>query len=146
MAMRRKSFSTYKPQGTDDVVILDLNGIDFPCQSRIPGIVLVEFISQMDEDKPQMAGSAVINFLQASIMPTSWDAFMAHVRDPQAGVGLEELTEICSWLAEQYTGENPTQSSSGSSAGSQTSGPGPSEQPYAQEPTFAGSGQTPSFQ
>lgn len=134
MAMRRRNFNT-KKKGTDDVVVLDINGDDpelarsFPCNSKIPGMVLVDFISEMDEDDPASMGSSLTSFFKASIQKDHYEAFLEYVRTPENEVDLEQLAEMAGWLAEQYTGGNPTEQSSGSSDGLSLSGPGNEDVP-----------------
>lgn len=131
--MRRKNFST-KKQGTDDVVVLDVNegepnAKSFPCNSRIPGMVLVDFISMMDEDDPSSMGRGLSAFFDAAIQENHVEAFKTYTRDPKNQVEVEDLAEMAGWLAEQYAGGNPTVLSQGSSAGSAPTGPGSEDVP-----------------
>jgi hypothetical protein len=127
--MRRKNFST-KKRGTDDVVALDVNQDDpesadsFMCQSKIPGMVLVDFISGMDEDDPAAMGAMLKGFFEAAIKPEELERFMAYTRATENEVEIEDLAEMAGWLAEQYSGGNPTELLSASSGGSTPSGPG----------------------
>lgn len=125
MAMRRKSFST-KKAGTDDVIVLAINDVEFRCTSKIPGVVLIDFISTMDMDDPKSAGQGITKFLQTAIVEEDWILFDAYIREPENDVDLDLLGEACGWLAEQYTGGNPTEQSPSSSSGSENIGPTPS--------------------
>lgn len=151
MAVRRKNFHT-KKKGTDDVVILDVNGGDgfeedgikgasFRCNSKIPGMVLVDFISEMDEDDPKSMGIGLTSFFEAAVDENVMADFFAYVRDKKNGVELDDLAEMAGWLAEQYTGGNPTVQSQPSSDGSAQSGLGsedvPSELGSISQPSMA---------
>src|SRR5687768_3096584 len=98
MALRRKNFST-KKKGTDDVVILDVNQDDpefarsWPCQSKIPGMVLVDFIAGMDEDDPAAMGTMLKEFFEAAIKPESHEDFHEYTRDPKNEVEIDDLAE-----------------------------------------------------
>lgn len=132
MSMRRKTFSA-KKSGTDDVVILDLedpngNAVSFRCNSKIPGMVLVDFISEMDEDKPAAVGGMLQGLFKHAIAEDEYERFTEYVRDIKNEVDLEMLSEMAGWLAEQYSG-NPTMSSSSSTNGSSTTGFGASDVP-----------------
>lgn len=123
MAIRRRNFST-KKAGTDDVIILDVNeDTSFKCQSKIPGMILVDFIAEMDEDNPKSMGEGLKSFFKAAL-GESHEAFLEYTRDPNNEVELEDLAEMAGWLAEQYSGGNPTVLSQPSSAGSESSGHG----------------------
>ena len=121
MAIRRKKFIT-KKAGTDDVVALDVNDVSFPCNSKIPGMVLVDFISEMDEDNPSAMGKSLTGFLKAAIREDAHEAFFEYCRVPENDVDLDALAEMAGWLAEQYSGENPTAQSPVSSDGLPTTG------------------------
>lgn len=134
MAMRRKKFTSQKKTGTDDVVILEVNDQEFRCKSRIPGMVLVDFISQMDEDDPKSMGEALKNFFDESLQPAELERFNAYVRDPENDVDLPLLAEMAGWLAEQLSGELPTGSSQASSDGLDPTGLGLLEPPLDEVP------------
>ena len=125
--MRRKKFSTYTDKGSDDVVILDINDREFKCKSRIPGIVLMRWVSKLDMEDPAAAAGAVEELLRAAIAPDDQDDFFEYVEDPANNVDLQTLSQMAGWLVEQFTG-NPTQQSSDSSPGSRWNGPGSKEE------------------
>lgn len=123
MAIRRRNFST-KKAGTDDIVMLDVNeAISFKCASKIPGMVLVDFIAEMDEDNAQSMGVGLQNFFKHAL-GENHEAFLKYVRDPENEVGIDDLSEMAGWLAEQYSDGNPTVLSQPSSDGSTPNGPG----------------------
>lgn len=137
MAMRRKKFST-KKAGTDDVVLLEVNDASFRCHSRIPGMVLVDFISGMDEDDPKSMGIMLKSFFEEAMSPEVFAEFNAFTRDPEQDVDLEALSEMAGWLAEQYSGDDsgeaPTGPSPASFDGLDPTGLGLSEQPLGEVP------------
>lgn len=121
--MRRKRFNTHSESGTDDVVILDINDQEFKCKSRIPGIVLMSWVSKIDMDDPAAAAGAVEEMLKAAIEDHEWDRFYEYISDPVNDVDLKTLSRMTGWLVEQYTG-NPTPPSSDSSDGQRWNGRG----------------------
>lgn len=123
MAMRRRSFNTFSEAGSDDILVLEINDQAFKCKSRIPGMVLMRWVSKIDMDDPATAGEAIEVLLRQAIAPDDWDRFDAYVTDARNNVDLKTLGEIIGWLTEQYTG-TPTQQPSGSSSGSRPNGPG----------------------
>lgn len=129
MAVRRKKFSSTKRVGTDDVVILEVNDQEFRCKSRIPGMVLVDFISQMDEDDPKSMGDSLKGFFNEALLPAELDRFNEYIRLPENDIDLEMLAEMAGWLAEQFSGEAPTGPSSASSGGPEATGLGLLEPP-----------------
>lgn len=124
MAIRRRKFNTKKVRAADDVVILDVNEeFSFKCENSIPGMVLVDFIAEMDEENPSSLGEGLRGFFEAAL-GANHEAFLECVRDPKNEVDISDLAEMAGWLAEQYSGENPTEPSVPSSAGSTVSGLG----------------------
>lgn len=128
VAMRRKKFSTRGNVGSDDVVILELNDREFKCKSRIPGIVLMRWVSHIDQDDPAKSAGAVEELMRQSIAPDDVDDFFEYIEDPVNDVDIKTLSQMAGWVVEQLTG-NPTQESSDSSSGSRWSGPGSKDEP-----------------
>jgi hypothetical protein len=133
MAMRRKKFIS-KKVGTDDVVILEVNDTEFKCKSRIPGMILVDFISHMDEDDPKSMGDSLRGFFDNTIQEVDLERFNEYVRNPENDIDLEMLAEMAGWLAEQFSGEAPTGSSPASSDGLEQIGLGSLEPPLGEVP------------
>lgn len=134
MAMRRKRFASSRKAGTDDVVVLEVNDQEFKCNSRIPGMVLVDFISDMDEDDPKSMGDSLKNFFKEAIREDELERFNAYVRDPVNDIDLPLLAEMAGWLAEQFSGEPDTGSSQASSGGLEQTGLGSLEPPLGEVP------------
>lgn len=136
MGMRRKEFVT-KKAGTDDVVELVVNGTVFPCKSRIPGMVLVDFLSAMDMDDPKTVGDMLKGFFREAFKDGEvYDRFMSFSRDPDNEIGIEDLSGMAGWIAEQYGG-GPTAGSQGSSGGTDTTSSGPAESPFSEASNHA---------
>lgn len=112
----KKVFSTRKAVSKEPVAFA-VNDKDFHCVRAIPGMVLLDFISTVDLDNPASAGGAVTNFFKTAIQPEEWEDFLAYTRDPINEVGIDDLSQIAGWLAEQYMGEIPTTPAENSSAG-----------------------------
>lgn len=129
MAIRRKKFNTKKAGSRDDVVILDVNDDhSFHCSPTIPGMLLVDFITMMDEDDPKSMGEGLQQFFSAAL-GDNYDGFLAVTRDPANEIDINDLSEMAGWLAEQYSDGNPTVLSQLSSGGSEPTGPGSEDAP-----------------
>lgn len=127
MAVRRRKFNTKKAGSRDDVVILDVNDDhSFKCASTIPGMLLVDFITMMDEDDPKSMGEGLQQFFTAAL-GENYEEFLVVTRDPENEIDINDLSEMAGWLAEQYSDGNPTVLSQLSSGGSDTTGLGNEE-------------------
>lgn len=121
MSQVAKTFSYYRNDEPEPVAF-ELNGTTVRCQPLISGMQLLKFVAATTQGGAESA-VAVLDFLQAVVLPEDWETFDRVASDPRSGVGPEQLGEIAGWISEIYTGR-PTEQSSPSSAGSQPSGPG----------------------
>lgn len=99
--MARKSFKTAAPRSDEE---FDINGEVFHFSPNIPGAVLVDFLSEADEDNPAAMAGVVNNLLEAAIIADDIDRFNTFIRDPKNNVDLELLAELCGFIAEQSSG------------------------------------------
>jgi hypothetical protein len=128
--MRRKQFKSDTAANGDDVIVIDINDQSFGCRGRMPGYEILEFVENLDDDRPNLAGSALKGLLTNAIIPKDRERFVAYVKDEQNNVSMELLSEIAGYLMEQYTG-NPTQQQQPSSTGSLPNGTGQVAELYA---------------
>lgn len=113
--MANKSFKGFVPE---EVVSFDLVSPDgtrtvtIRCKPSVPGSKFLEFMSVAGpggmEDFAGLA-KTVREVLITAIDERDIDAFWEFVDDPRNGIGLEKLSEIGGYLAEQFAGgERPT--------------------------------------
>lgn len=133
MAVRRKTFSTYKQQSTDPVEIV-LNENVFHFKGTMSGIEILDYFSRLDADNIASAVITIRELLDKTILPEEKEAFEAYLKDPDNGVDVEVLSDIAAYLLESYS-NHPTQSSGASSSGSSTNGLGSTEKPFEQGAT-----------
>lgn len=111
--MATKSFKGFVP---DHGVEFDLENpsgsrrLTIHCNAAVPGSKFLEFMAAAgggNEDFVAMA-KTVREVFEVAIVPADVPLFWAFVDDPDNGIGLEQLSEIGGWLAQQFAGERPT--------------------------------------
>lgn len=107
---RRKSFKSHDP-ALDEPLEFDLNGVIWPCISGKPGAVLLDFVANTRIDDPSTGAKATLDLLREAIIPERREEWDAYIRDPANNVDLDVLTDVATWLAEEYTADRPTQPS-----------------------------------
>lgn len=116
---RRKAFSFSSEGKRRPTIEFDLNAeLAIRCIPEIDGLTLLEFAELaggIGDDADEMSAadaakgaSAIVGILRTAVVPEDWDRFEAAVKQPGAVVDLEGLSEVASWLVEQYT-ERPTE-------------------------------------
>ena len=105
---RRKSISA-RSRMNQDPIELEIDDNVFQCQRNIPGIVLLDFMGNIDEDEPSTMAKALNELIFSCLEEHERERFKTYISDPENGVDIEALSEIAGWLAEQYTGRPTTQ-------------------------------------
>ena len=125
-AQRPKAFHFSQPEHDPITFQLGNGGPVFHGVDDIDGLSLMWYVAQMtDEDK---ATSGLLSFLQRAIEPGDWDTFQLRVTELKMKVS--DVSEVASWLLEQYT-NRPTKSPSITSNGEQNIGSSSTEtSPY----------------
>lgn len=108
---RHRSFSTKPKDGEKPIEppTFDLNDQTFTGRPRLPGAVILGFISSADEEGGAVA-KQLLGFFDSALEPESLERFTKVINDPDEVVELETLSEIVGWLIEQYT-SRPTAAS-----------------------------------
>lgn len=108
-----KTFKGYTPIEAPSFDLESPDGerkLHVTCTPTIPGSKFLDFMSSVDGEDPSKLAGAVTDILKAAIPAHEWDEFIGWIDDPNNGIGLTQLSEICGYLAEQYSGR-PTQPS-----------------------------------
>jgi hypothetical protein len=111
---RHKSFDV---ENIDDLepISFDLGDQTFTCYAAIQGKVLLDIMrvaAEGDEDtRGVMMAISVLDFFEKTMPPAEYIRLGKLMEDPKKIVKLETLSEIMSWLIEEYSGR-PTEPSS----------------------------------
>jgi hypothetical protein len=112
--MRSKDFGS--PVVSDEPVTFTVYDSVFKCVPALQGRSLIKFIQMADNDDAGSSAASLLEFLDNVLVPADKERFKAMCTSATHVVPLETLSEITTWLVEQYTGR-PTQPSSDSSVG-----------------------------
>lgn len=105
---RFKDFGSGSDTANDPISFM-LNGETFNCRPAIPGKVILELVGKSsDEENPGEAAAMISEFFSIVLVPESFTKFDELAKDPDIAITVEALSEIVSWLVEQYT-NRPTQ-------------------------------------
>lgn len=105
---RFKDFGTGLGAETEPVTF-KLHGEEFTCHANIPGKVLLDIVANSGDDtNPAASAQIVSKFFNIVLLPESFERFDALSRDNDRIVTVETLSEIITWLMEEYT-NRPTQ-------------------------------------
>jgi len=110
---RRRSFSTKKNGVNNDPILVELDDDKFYARPRVPGAVLLDFISAGSEGGGAVAAQLSI-FLEAAFEPAEYERLNERLRDssdPDAIVDEELIGEIVAYLVEEYANARPLEES-----------------------------------
>lgn len=99
--MGNRSFTTRPAEVTE---AFDINGKAFRLVASLPGDVLLDFLSQADEENPSTMAAALRSLFAAAVHPDDYESFSAFIRDPENNVTLDVLAEIAGYIAEKLSG------------------------------------------
>lgn len=106
---RHRSFSPKNKNDALDPVTFDLAGENFTAYPKLPGAVILEFISATDEGSATTAG-ALIKFLKDAMDDGNFSRLNAIFHDKEIMVEIEDIADIVSYLVEEYS-DRPTEAS-----------------------------------
>jgi hypothetical protein len=117
---KSKSFGSYRPVGTEPI---DMNIYDqtFKVRGDMSGIQLLHMIKALDGDSELDSAETMISFIERAVLTADRERCMEYLENSEPAVPLTMLTEIISWLIEEYTAK-PTEPSPLSVNGSTVSG------------------------
>lgn len=120
--MATKSFKGFVPERGIEFELENPDGsrrLTIHCKAAVPGSKFLEFMAAAGSSGPGNEGmdfvamaKTVREVFEVAITPDDLPMFWAFVDDPDNGIGLEQLSEIGGWLAQQFAGERPTTPSS----------------------------------
>ena len=113
---RHKSFQTINIDDSEPLTF-DLGGEEFHCYAEVQGKTILDVIriaAEGDEDtRGALMAVSVLDFFEKVMPPDEHERFNKLMEDPKRIVPMEVLSEIMSWLIEEYT-NRPTEPSSAS--------------------------------
>lgn len=113
MANRFKDFGgKYDPKEAEPLSF-KLHDEEFECYPNLQGKVLLDIVSNSDEENPAAVAHTMTTFFEKSLKPESYERFSVLLEDPEKIVSVETLGEITAWLVEEYTAR-PTEEPAGS--------------------------------
>jgi hypothetical protein len=113
----KKRHKSFEVVNIDDAEPLDfdLGGETFVCYPEVQGKTILDVMkaaAEGDEDtRGVMMAVSVLDFFKKVMPPEEYERFEKLMEDPKRIVRMEVLSEIMSWLIEEYT-DRPTQPSS----------------------------------
>lgn len=118
--MRSKSFGSYKPVGAPSMD-MTVNGETFKVRGAMSGIQLLHMIKALDGDNQMDSAVTMIDFISRALLTEDRERGMDFLENSEPPVPLTTLTEIITWLIEEYT-VKPTEPSPLSASGSTQTG------------------------
>lgn len=113
---RHKSFSVIDLDEADPLTF-DLGGETFTCYPEVQGKTILDIMrtaAVSDEDaRGLLMAVSMTDFFEKVMPPEEYERFSQLMEDPKRIVPMDTLSEIMSWLIEEYT-ERPTKQPSGS--------------------------------
>ena len=113
---RHKSFKTIDIDESEPLTF-DLGGEEFTCYPEIQGKTILDIMrvaAEGDEDtRGVLMAISVLDFFEKVMDASEYERFNKLMEDPKRIVPMDVLSEIMSWLIEEYT-DRPTKPSSDS--------------------------------
>ena len=124
-----------------------LSGQIFTCHNEVPAGLLLDLASAgsrasrrrrvaEDDEAGGLTVEALMSFFEGALEPESYSRFSEVIRSPEIIVPMGTISDIASWLAEEYsdrpTGGNSSDTSNSRSSGGESTGvPSPGAVTYA---------------
>jgi hypothetical protein len=118
-AAKKKRHKSFKVVNIDESepLTFDLGGEEFTCYPEIQGKAILDIMrtaAEGDADtRGVMMAVSVLDFFEKVMDASEYERFNKLMEDPKRIVPMDTLSEIMSWLIEEYT-DRPTKPSSGS--------------------------------
>ena len=113
---RHKSFNVISLDEAEPLTF-DLGGEEFACYPEVQGKTILDIMkvaAEGDEDtRGLLMAVSVLDFFEKVMPPSEYERFEKLMEDEKRIVPMDVLSEIMSWLIEEYT-DRPTKPSSDS--------------------------------
>jgi hypothetical protein len=111
---RFKDFgSDVSPEGKSEPIVFKVHGEEFKCIPVMQGKTLLDLIADSSSDDPAKSSATTIKFFEAVLTDESLERFSLLINSKDKIVSIDTLTDITSWLIEEYT-ERPLEQSEAS--------------------------------
>jgi hypothetical protein len=87
-----------------------LYGEKFRCYPEVQGAKLMEFSEKVSSEDQAIVMRALLDFFKIVLLPEDYPKLQELWDDPDRIVPIETISEIVSWLVEEYT-DRPTEAS-----------------------------------
>ena len=104
---RFKDFGAPFDAASAEKLTFKLYGEEFECYPEMQGKTLLGFVEMSASEDNAQAVKAISSFFANVLTPESNERFDALASDPERIVNVVTLTEIISWIMEQYS-DRPT--------------------------------------
>ena len=94
-------------------VVFKIHEEEFKCIPVLQGKTLLDLIADSSSDDPAKSSATTIKFFEAVLTNESLERFNKLINGKDKIVSIETLTDITSWLIEEYT-ERPLEQSEAS--------------------------------
>jgi hypothetical protein len=110
----------FKDFGTDSSaegpIVFKVSGEEFTCLPAIQGKTLLDLIASSSSDDPAVASAVTLKFFEQVLSAESLVRFNNLLESKDRIVSIDKLTDISTWLIEEYT-SRPNQQPEASSTG-----------------------------
>ena len=100
---RFKDFGAGSAKDSKEPIVFKIHGEDYTCVPEIQGKALLKLVADSGSNDPVKSAAAIDKFFDMVLEDESLERFNALVEDKHRIVTVETLTEIITWLMEQYT-------------------------------------------
>lgn len=140
---RTKAFGSRVAQQGDEPMRMEINDQVFLVNPTLAGVRLLRLIKAMDAaNEEDNSATEMLSFIESAVVPSDRARCMQYLLDSDPPIELGTLTEIITWLIEEYSGKN-SKSSPSSVTGSETSTSTSTGEPYSAESTSNPNGSAP---
>jgi hypothetical protein len=100
---RFKDFGSGADSADIEPLAFKLHGEDFFCRPQLQGKILLNLVANTNSDDPVEAARTINKFFDFVLTNESKEPFNNLLEDPDRMVSVDTLSEIVTWLIEEYT-------------------------------------------
>jgi len=94
---------------TAEPISFELHDEKFDCVTQVQGKLLLSLIADSSSDDAAISSAIIVKFFTYVLKDESLERFEVLLEDKERIVSVETLSEITSWLIEEYTKRPETQ-------------------------------------